>query len=416
MHRILMIAFHFPPFSGSSGIFRTLKFLTYLRDFGWEPTLLTPHPRAYPSTSNNLLCEIPPDTVVRSAPAFDAARHFALRGYYPRCLALPDRWSSWYVGAIPTGLALIKKYQPHVIWSTFPIATAHLIGLTLSRISKIPWVADFRDPMTDLNYPRDVLTRRIHSRIERRALERCTKAVFTSPGAIGEQMRKYPHIPEQRYALIENGYDEENFTQASAQAPVTPRNGGALVLLHSGTLYPSERDPRLFFAALKELSMQGKISATEVHVVLRSTGHDVYLRGLIEQAGIANLVSLKPALPYREALAEMMHADALLILQAANCNYQVPAKLYEYFRAGRPILALTDPAGDTASLLHQAGVDTIAPLDSKEAIAMALLRMVKLLRAGQAPVVGKGRVALCSRKARTQELSDLLNGIKCQPC
>jgi hypothetical protein len=101
----------------------------------------------------------------------------------------------------------------------------------------------------------------------------------------------------------------------------------------------------------------------------------------------------------------------LLILQASNCNHQVPAKLYEYLRAGRPILALTDPIGDTAATLRAAGVDTIAPLDEKDAIIQAIARFLKLAQANQAPVATAETVRANSRLARTRVLASLLDEV-----
>jgi hypothetical protein len=105
----------------------------------------------------------------------------------------------------------------------------------------------------------------------------------------------------------------------------------------------------------------------------------------------------------------MLDADALLILQAANCNFQVPAKLYEYLRARRPVIALTDPGGDTAAVLRNAGIDTIAPLDSEEDIVRLFRRFVGLLRRGEAPVAVSAAVAPASRKARAVELAAVLH-------
>ena len=93
MKRVLMIAYHFPPLAGSSGIQRTLRFMRHLPEFGWEPLVLTAHPRAYERTSSDQLADIPEGIVVARAPAFDAARHFAIAGRYPRFLARPDRWA-----------------------------------------------------------------------------------------------------------------------------------------------------------------------------------------------------------------------------------------------------------------------------------------------------------------------------------
>lgn len=417
--RVLMIAFHFPPLRGSSGIQRTLKFAQYLPQFGWHPVVLSAHPRAYGNSGDDQLRDIPPEAVVHRAFALDSARHLAFKGRYPGFLALPDRWVSWLLGAVPAGLRLIRQYRPHVIWSTYPIATAHLIGLALHRLSGIAWVADLRDPMTDQGYPSNPLQRRLFQWIEKKTVLHCQYAVCTTPGAISTYRTRFPEIPADRFVLLENGFDEENFADAESLAPLqppqhqqhaqdTPRR---FRLVHSGVIYPSERDPVPLFEALAHLQAQGHISAGNFELVLRATGHDAYLAELIARCGIGELVTLAPHIAYRDALAEMLSAGALLILQASNCNHQVPAKLYEYLRARRPILALTDPAGDTAATLQGAGIDTIAPLDSKAAIAEALLRFLALSAAGKAPLASTEQIDANSRRARTGVLAALLDSI-----
>jgi hypothetical protein len=181
--------------------------------------------------------------------------------------------------------------------------------------------------------------------------------------------------------------------------------------VHSGTIYPYARDPRPFLGALSELQRNGHLKAGTLKVILRATGFDDYMRGLIAEYRIADIVTLAPAVPYRVALAEMLTADGLLLLQAGNCNYQLPAKLYEYFRARRPILALTDPAGDTAAALTDAGIDTIAPLDSQEAISRLIIRFLDLMRRRAAPVPSEAKIAAASRKLRTAELAAILDDV-----
>ena len=407
--RVLMIAFHFPPLRGSSGIQRTLKFAQYLLGFGWNPVVLSAHPRAFVNAGDDQLRDIPAEVPVYRAFALDTSRHLSIAGRYPGFLALPDRWVSWCVGAVPAGWRLTRRYRPDVIWSTYPIASAHLIGLLLHRLTGIPWVADLRDPMTDEGYPSNPLTRRAYGWIERQTLAHCSVAVCTTPGAIKTYRTRFPEIPEERFALIENGYDEENFTQAAVAAPA--RAGGPFVLVHSGVIYPSERDPKPLFAALASLQSEGMLSAANFRLVLRATGHDGYLAELIREYGIESLVTLAPHMPYREALAEMLSAGGLLILQASNCNHQIPAKLYEYLRARRPILALTDPIGDTAAALRAAGVDTIAPLDDQAAIAAAIARFVPLAQEGKAPIASDDAVAANSRQSRTAQLARLLDRV-----
>ena len=178
-----MIAFHFPPLAGSSGIQRTLRFVQHLPAYGWQPIVLSAHPRAYADTSDDLLAAIPPGTVVDRAFALDTGRHLAIGGRYPGFLARPDRWRSWVFGAIPAGLRLIRRFRPDVIWSTYPIATAHLIGHRLHRLTGIPLVADFRDPMVQDGYPADPKTYRSFERVERSVVTDAARLVFVAPSA-----------------------------------------------------------------------------------------------------------------------------------------------------------------------------------------------------------------------------------------
>src|SRR4051812_32426823 len=128
MKRILLIAYHFPPLRGSSGIQRTLRFARYLPEFGWQPAVLTATPGAYPEVAPASIAEIPAGVPVHRALALDTARHLALAGRYPGFLARPDRWKSWWLSAVPAGLALVRRFAPDALWSTYPIATAHAIG------------------------------------------------------------------------------------------------------------------------------------------------------------------------------------------------------------------------------------------------------------------------------------------------
>ena len=171
-NRALLIAFHFPPQAASSGIQRTLSFSRHLGHYGWEPMVLSAHPRAYEQQNPTQLASVPSSLVVRRVFALDAKRHLGFKGRYPGALALPDRWISWWLGAVPAGLSLIRKYRPQVIWSTFPISTAHLIALTLHKLTGIPWVADFRDPMLQPSYPSSSLQRKMYGWIEKQAIER----------------------------------------------------------------------------------------------------------------------------------------------------------------------------------------------------------------------------------------------------
>ena len=403
MRRILMVAFHFPPFAGSSGVQRSLRFVQQLPAHSWQPIVLTATASAYENTATDLLDEVPHEIRVHRALALDASRHLALARRFPGFIARPDRWVNWAICALPLGLALIRHYRPDAIWSTYPIPTAHLIGGLLARASGLPWVADFRDPMVEDGYPADAATRRAFTRLEQSAVTRAGASVFVTEGAAAMYRSRYPERAH-HICVIENGFDESSFENLHVDpAPLIP---GKLTLLHSGLVYPSERDPSGLFAALATLRDECRLPPLLVR--LRAGGHDASLLQLIEKFRLDGLVELAPPIPYREALTEMVRADGLLVLQAANCNQQIPAKVYEYLRAARPILCLGDPVGETARMLRRTGVRHVAPLGDADAIKPVLWGFLDTL--GQA-LPDASMVAACGRRHRTAELAALLDAL-----
>ena len=409
--RVLMVAYHYPPLQGGSGVLRTQAFARYLPQSDWQPLVLSARCAGQSASSDACMVDEAAVTVRRSI-TLDTARHLAIRGRYPACLALPDRWSSWCLSAVPAGLRLIRRYRPAAIWSTYPIASAHLIALTLHRLSGLPWIADQRDPMLDDSdaghpYPPDARQYRLHAWLEQRIAERCAALVCTTPGAVLAHRQRLAQLNPARICLIENGHDEADFSGDTAQT--APRS--RFLLLHSGVVYPSERDPRPFFAALARLRAQGALHRHNFQLRLRASGHDGWLATLLAQYNIADLVTLAPLQPHAAALQEMQAADGLLLLQAANCNAQIPAKLYEYLRCRRPVLALLDAAGDTAATLRANGVDTIGQLADSDDCARALLHFLALARSGCAPLACRQTVALQSRQQRSIALAQLLNAV-----
>jgi glycosyltransferase involved in cell wall biosynthesis len=295
---ILIIAFHYPPVRGSSGIQRTLKFSTYLREHGWEPIVLTVTPRAFEQVSDDQMGEIPPGMRVERAFALNTAKHLAIGGRYLNWMAQPDRWVSWWPAAVWRGLQIIRRHQPEAILSTYPIATAHLIGLTLQRLSGLPWIADCRDSISEPGYPADPLTWRTNRRLEAAMVKHCARAVFTTEGTRQMYAERYPQAPSARWAVIENGYDEENFRDAERDfAPQRLGPPGRLTLLHSGVLYPQERDPRPFFAALRTLRAAGEIGADNLRVLLRATASDELYRPMLAEYGIVPGQHVQPSDP-----------------------------------------------------------------------------------------------------------------------
>lgn len=406
MKRVLMVAFHFPPQAGSSGVQRTLRFVQHLPTMGWKPFVLSAEQRAYESTRADLLTEIPEDTVVRRAFALDSARHLAISGRYLAATARPDRWISWKFAAVRQGMRMIEEFRPDVIWLTYPIATAHLIAGELQRRSGLPWIADFRDPMLQELYPSDPATRRQFQEIERSVMALASYVTFTTPGAVRLYSQRYPECAD-KVMLLENGYDEASFVAAEMGMETGQSlNPGVVTLLHSGLVYPDERDPNALFVALRALnnSLDGRI---RLKIRFRAAGNEAKFVQLAERYEVGRLVEFMPPIPYKEALEEMLRADGLLIMQAASCNEQIPAKLYEYFRARRPVIALTDPDGDTAGLLRASGANWIAPLDDSARIASLLSEVLNAIQAKEATLPTVDAMLAASRLSRAKSLVQL---------
>jgi glycosyltransferase involved in cell wall biosynthesis len=411
-HSALLIAFHFPPQSESSGIQRTLSFAKNLGAFGWTPMVISAAPMAYEQKNASQLASVPGGLLVQRPIALDAKRHLGIQGKYPELLAVPDRWSSWWLFAVPAALKMIRKHKPAVIWSTFPIATAHLIGLTLQKLTGLPWIADFRDPMMQADYPKNKWQRKAFAWIEQRTIARCTRATFTTRGAMESYKARFPAALHHKFCVIENGYDEQSFAGAPALNPIQGHASPTqrLTLVHSGVLYTEGRDPTMFLKAVAALKAQGNITAGNFRVILRAPSEIPYFKELVNRCAVEDLVAVEPPVPYQEALKEMLAADGLLVFQGSPFNNQIPAKIYEYFRARKPVMGLLDPAGETANALLAAGFRDIAQMDSSDAIVPVLSSFIAQIRAGTARIASEELVTASSRTHRARQLAALFDG------
>ncbi|WP_019674635.1 glycosyltransferase [Arsukibacterium perlucidum] len=404
--RILYVAFHFPPIQTSSGVHRTLAFTRYFSEQGDEVTVLTVPTKAYQHFSEQNLSLIPAKINVLRCYARDTATQFAFKNKYFSWMALPDRWQSWIIGGFIGGLKHIRKNRSDVIVSTYPIASAHFIGFLLHKVTGIPWIADFRDPMLQDDYPANPKVRKLFGWIEKKAAKHCRHIIFTSPGALKLYQERYPEVAPDVWQVLPNGYDEALFGMATAIEQ--PKTDNKVTLLHSGTIYPSERDPLPFFNAIAYLKKNKPQLYQKLNVVLRSTGHDTLFLPILKQLEIDDAVTLAPALNYVEALEEMLTTDALLLMQASNCNYQTPAKAYEYIRAKKPVLALTDADGDTAQLIMQSQVAELAPLDDSAKICSAIENLISNLEHEKYRFLPQSQIATFSREHQAERFRQLL--------
>lgn len=347
------------------------------------PLVVSSNPKAYERTSDDLLNAIPESVFVKRAFALDTARHLSVRGRYFTWMAIPDRWVTWILGAVPTGYLMMRKYRPEIIWSTYPIASAHVIAWILHKLTGVPWIADFRDPMVEEDprtgelVPHNKLIRNVRLWIESLCVRYASRVIFCTNGAMQICKERYPSISYDHLMVIPNGYDESDFEAISIDDALEDQPNKPLILLHSGIIYPTtDRDPSGLFDALVLLRQKNKISPSILRIILRATGHDEYIRAMIRERHIEDMVFIEPAIPYHSALSEMCKVDGLLVLQGYTSNPAIPAKVYEYLRAGKPIVALVDPEGDTSVLLNSIGINYQAPLDDTELIITALKEFI----------------------------------------
>jgi hypothetical protein len=401
--KLLMIAFHFPPENGI-GAQRTKSFCKYLPDYGYEPIVLTVDKRVH-LKSEEAHCDIFPFPVKRSF-AFDSARALSIGGRYPSLTAIPDRWSSWWFSAVLKGLHIIRSYKPRAIWSTSPIATAHMIGATLGHFSGLPWIADFRDPMVDGRDFFCISQRKFVQWLEAITIHRASLCIFATTWQKDRIVLKYGDDVKARMHVIENGYDDEEFKHLSTRTSL-PQNESVNTLLHSGWLYSNGRNPLPFFDAVQYLSRQGFLHNREFRVVFRGSGHDLLYEQEIKQRNIQNIVRLEPAISRELALREMKQAQGLLIFQGSKFNSQIPGKLYEYFALQKPILGVVNAGGATAQALSNYPASIVADDHDPMAIADALRRFIEQFKllAGQAVDFNP---SLLTRRARTHEFVAML--------
>ena len=341
----------------------------------------------------------------------DVRRDLSIRGKFPGVLALPDRWWTWRFSTVGLARRLAAQHGARAIFSTYPQASAHLIGHALQRKTGLPWVADFRDPMVHGPYPEDWLTRRVLTGLEARTVRAAKRVVLTTPSARELYRQRYPDLPPSHWQLIHNGYDEQAFAAVEQELEPDRRSSQRFELLHSGLLYRGLRDPTTLFQAIGELKREAKIDSTTFRLVLRACGSEQRHRDMCQAQHIEDLVAIEPGVPYQEALAEMFRADGLLLLQGRLANRQIPAKVYEYLRAKRPLLSVLHPEGDTAALLDRLGVATIADIESTESIKNALVEFLSTARMCAEPMLGGEALSELSRAGGAAQLAALLDDL-----
>jgi glycosyltransferase involved in cell wall biosynthesis len=308
------------------------------------------------------------------------AIHAATKSRWSRAVAmgravfgLPDREISWLLPAVLAGRRAAALHAPDVIYSSGPPFTAHLAAAAIARLLGKPWVADFRDPWARAPWRDDrfAFERHAWAVCERMVVSHADATIFATRANRQEFARHYGPALASRFHVVGNGCDVSEFQGLELQG-----DRREFVLLHAGSLYGA-RNPAALLKAISGAIASGAIAPATFR--LRFIGRlglpGIDLPLLVRALGLEAVVDFVPQMPRRAVLQEIVNASALLIVQPVT-TVSVPGKLYEYFAAGRPVLALAEPGGETADLVGSCPGSVAVSADDEAAIQQGLIRII----------------------------------------
>jgi glycosyltransferase involved in cell wall biosynthesis len=406
LRTLLLLTYHFPP-SAASGSFRLLGFARHLPKRGWRIAVVAPERTPWESLDPELVKQLSPETIVERVP-YPSSR--GLGRIYLRLMP----FMCWLPGAWRGSIRVMKQHRPEAILTSGPYHHVHILGRWLKRRYHVPLIADFRDPWVAQNAGAEhdrSLYARWERRQERAVMQEADAIVVNTPNAAADLARVYPFARD-RIVAITNGFDPERFDDLPRPRPGDD-GADVLTILHPGQLYAG-RDPRPLFDALRAVLARRAPEARPIRLVflgnLDVDRPGFNLRAEIGRRGLDGVVQLRGPVPYTQSLVEMTRADLLLLLDAAGRRIGVPAKLYEFVGAGRPILALGEADGDTAWVLRECAVPhRVAPPGDAAAIERALEELIAEIDSGAAAgPTGPGRLRF-TRENLARQLAEILD-------
>lgn len=400
--RVLVLAYFFPPLGGA-GVQRTLKFVKYLAELGWEATVVSTRSRLYPVRDPSLLAEVPATARIVRTRAVPVAYWLSLVCYrlglkrIYAWLTWPDGGFGWTPFALVAGLRAARRDRPAVVYSSSPPQGAHLAALVIARLTGIPWVADFRDEWAAdahrADQPRALA--RLAARLEGAITSRARRVVVAADYF---RLAGLP-LDDPRRAVIVNGVDAADL-DGSAPPVATDR----FVLAYVGTSY-GIRDPAPALRALGRLVAGGEVDRERLEVRLVGS---IWLEDFAPPAEVR--VETTGYVDHARAVAEMRAATALL-LYVPSSSLAPSGKLFEYLASGRPILCLAHPDNLASRLVADWDAGVVADPHQEAAIGEAFLRLWQRWQEGRLPDQGEVRrraLETYSRRKNAEQLARVL--------
>ncbi|MCX6140905.1 MAG: hypothetical protein NTX15_08785 [Candidatus Kapabacteria bacterium] len=435
MKSVLVIAYHFPP-GGGPGVQRVLKHVTYLREAGWNPIVLTVENGDFPARDESLLAKIPSDVSVIRVPIlepYQLYRRFMgskgtaidvnvnksaserkgwkekLAEWIRATFFIPDARVAWLLTAVKKGLELVKDHDIQAIYSSSPPYTCALIARKIKQRTGLPWVAGFRDPWTEfLTTPdRWFLPAMIDKSLERSVFAEADLIECAWVGIIDDAIRKYPKLDRTKFRHVPNGFDASDFPS------VAYVRNDRFTITYTGSMY-GRRTPKAFLDALDMLAERGVIAPPDICVRFVGRFGDEVLT-MLRASRFAPSIEIVGYVPHEESIGFVMSSEAsLLIVDDAKESAEiVPGKVYEYLGIGRPIIALAPRNSAIEALLIETKAGLSASQSDVNGIAEILGMFFDRWKRGEQIMQPFAReIVKYERREAAHQLASMLNELQ----
>lgn len=426
---MLIITYYWPP-AGGSGVQRWLKFAKHLRSFGWEPIVYTAKNPEAPVIDNSLEKDVPEGITVIKTKVLEPYRLFRfftrsssnmgagfassdgkrtswlhkLSVWIRGNVFIPDARMLWIKPSIRALSTYLKKNKVDMIVSTGPPHSTHLIALGLKRKFDVSWIADFRDPWTNIDYSNDLmLTKRSknkHQKLEEKVIKTADKIIVVSP----QMKEEFKHHREFGIHIITNGFDEDDFQQS------TKRLDDAFTVTHVGSL-PPNRNSSALWKVLSNLVETDYNFASKLSVQFVGKVDSSIIKE-IENHRLKKHCKFHGYLQHEKGVEIMQRSQVLLLLvnQSPNAKGILTGKVFEYLAAKRPILALGPEGGDVENLILETQAGVFAQFNNEQDIKSKVNWLWKEYENGY-PSLSPSNYQRYSRKNLTHSLVQLMDAM-----
>jgi glycosyltransferase involved in cell wall biosynthesis len=417
MFKVLVIAYYYPPL-GLSGVQRTLKFTKYMKNFNWEPTVITTGDVAYFAHDNSLLKEAEEAgiRIIRTEAAdvnaligkqyktvkMPKEKIRKLLSRLSKTFFIPDNKKSWAKKAYQTAQKLLQEEKFDIIYVTIPPFSSFMYAAKLKKEFGIPLFVDYRDLWFGNHfafYPTPY-HRYKHKKQEYTALHATEKVIALNRRVKENILLTYPFLSFNDVIIIPHGYDPSDFEVAVDKSESSKK----MKLNYAGIFYENIT-PEYFLKAFKDLSIERPDIAANIEL-----GFIGYLRdenkGLISELGIGDSVKDYGYMEHKEAVKKLKSSDVLwmMIGKAPNADTISTSKLYEYFGSRKPILASVVD-GVAKNALQEYGAAFITQPDDIQEIKDAIIQIHELFRNKKLPTPNEEFVQRHNRISLTEQLT-----------